>query len=137
MKRMTIRGFCALLGVCASLSAMALLSVSKAQSASGAVDFESRFLLSTGQIMLFEYKPKDEKAVNAPEQLVNIYYEATQDPELTKIVCKHILDTYHSMHGSAKSAAQVSQIADEAKIKFNLLQIMQNTYLIKLLKEKQ
>lgn len=137
MKKAILNGLCVLLCICATLPIMAPLSTIKAQNTPNAADFEARLLLATGQIMLFEYKPKDEKVINAPEQLANIYYEAAQDPELTKIVCKHILDKYHSMHGSAKSAAQVSQISDEARVKFNLLQTMQNAYIIKLLKEKQ
>jgi len=68
-------------------------------------------------------------------ELVEAYRAGVKSADGVKGLTSKALNSYHLNKATAKSAAQVSQAADEAQIELSLIQIQQNQRIIELLEE--
>ena len=63
-------------------------------------------------------------------KLVQLYKEAAESPRLSRYIIAYHLSEFIKRRESAKSAAQVSQVADEVVVKFLSLLTTQNAVII-------
>jgi hypothetical protein len=63
-------------------------------------------------------------------KLADIYKRAAADPNLTRALLAYSLKQYFDLRSGAESAMQVSQAADEANVRFMILQSAQNQTII-------
>jgi hypothetical protein len=68
-------------------------------------------------------------------KLAELYSEALKKPDTSRFVIARILTEYQNSREDARSAPQVSQVADEASIKMQFLVIAQNQRIIELLEQ--
>lgn len=72
----------------------------------------------------------DKTKLDAAAKLAELYGEAVKDKEITFSLLGQMLREYSSDREGAKSAMQVSQVADEAGIRFQFLLAAQNQAVI-------
>lgn len=73
--------------------------------------------------------------IKAQTALTDFLTEAPGNPEMVRAVVLRSLSQLADGKGGAKSAAQVSQAADEAALRLQLLQVQQNQRIISLLEQ--
>lgn len=68
--------------------------------------------------------------------LIKRTYQATaEEPVILRAVEDHVMRTYYAGRSDAKSAAQASQLADEASLRLRFVEIHQNQRIIELLEQ--
>src|SRR2546429_537491 len=77
----------------------------------------------------------DKDKATANSKLAALYAKAAKSPALSQVLAGMALDKYESAREEAKGAVQVSQAADEAGIKFQLIIMGQNQRIIELLEQ--
>jgi len=70
------------------------------------------------------------KVIEAASKLGGLYGRAVNDPETVNWLLMNLFAEYAGDRSSARSAPQVSQVADEANVKFQMLIVAQNQALI-------
>lgn len=66
-------------------------------------------------------------------KLSGVLHNGSMSPALSRHIISKVVSEYENKRANAKSAVQVSQAADEAQVKMQLLQIAQNQQIISLL----
>lgn len=96
-------------------------------------DLELLLLIKTAEAeaKLYVLAPESNKdKAGATTKLAELYAKAVQSPVVMRILVGEALLDFYDLKQGARGAAQVSQAADEAGIKFQLLTVAQNQTLI-------
>jgi hypothetical protein len=102
------------------------------------IDYSLAEALMSTNVALSDLKPDKDKiaAANASvDRVTNMLVGASQDPVMVRALVRKSLFDFQSGKSDAKSAAQVSQVADEAALRLSMLQVAQNQRIIELLQE--
>jgi nitrogen-specific signal transduction histidine kinase len=85
---------------------------------------------------LYALAPEQNKdKADAANKLTELYSQIARNPIASRHLVSSMLRDYTSVREGARGAAQVSQVADEAGIKFQMLVIAQNQRIIELLEQ--
>ncbi len=92
-------------------------------------------LLLRTRLKLCSYIPSTEGCANGENKtkLAAAYQKAVKYPDVMNDLIGDALDKYDSLRGQTKSAAQVSQIADEQNAELMRIMVVQNQRIIELL----
>lgn len=77
----------------------------------------------------------DKKVPGTTDKLAGLYARAVRSPRLVQLLIGQSLTSYFDLKEGARGAVQVSQAADEAGIKFQLIIMAQNQRIIELLEQ--
>ena len=94
---------------------------------------ELLLLIKTAEVetKLYVSAPESNKdKAGATSRLAALYARAAKNPQVTNFLVGEALSDFYNLKEGARGAAQVSQAADEAGIKFQSLTVAQNQTLI-------
>lgn len=94
---------------------------------------ELLLLIKTAEVetKLFVSAPESNKdKAGATTRLAALYARAAKNPQVTNFLVGEALSDFYNLKEGARGAAQVSQAADEAGIKFQSLTVAQNQTII-------
>jgi len=105
--------------------------------ASKTTGFLLTFMEAETMLRLCSMVPDNEKCKgrNPAAEMSDLYAQAAKNPELTRKLVSLALNSYSELKEGARSAAQVSQAADESSVKMQLIVIAQNQRIIELLEQ--
>ena len=75
------------------------------------------------------------KDKNAKQELTDLYASCTRDAKCSPLLMAKIISEYTSLREGARGAVQVSQAADEAGVKMQMVVMAQNQRIIELLEQ--
>lgn len=75
------------------------------------------------------------KGRNPAKETADLYSEILRDPDAAKFLLANVLSSYSELRSGARGAVQVSQAADEASVKMQMVVIAQNQRIIELLEQ--
>ena len=132
-----VSGVCLLLFLlpCAA-QAQALAQDPPSKLSAGETQLLLEFIRTELEVKLYAVAPESNKdKASASQRLAEIYSKIATSPGASHALMSHILGNYSSSREAARSAVQVSQAADEASIRMQLLLIGQNERIINLLEQ--
>lgn len=98
--------------------------------------FAFDILVAEIQVLLYEQNPDGNKdKADADAKLIDLYAEAIKRPGVVRRLVGRSYSNYVRMKDRAAGALQVSQAADEAAVKMNMVLIAQNQRIIELLEQ--